>query len=519
MKTSVILLVTLLSTGLIYAQSDFPKTWETKMDVENMWHSVKNDLSMVLVGDKKEIAMYDGNNGKQLWKFNFKEKLGEKTVDDWSYYWAMEGEPVEIVYQKNKTKTTIYLDSKTGNVNSNITESNLKSKNEVAKKKTRTKYATSAISDDNSNAVELTFLDKFLKNSVSGNTFNFTLTCYGDYNWSTPFQLRAVTHINRLLLPSNEPAIVVNVKISGKHVLVMAEGLSVFDLATGKLLWTTSYDMVQASTSSQEIGRTPMPIADNNAVYICDFSKGEKTIKKLNINTGSVIWENVKLNKNDVISDLAFYNNTLLVKYGGFIRKAKNVYNPNDGSTTYRANYEYEGTSNIKGIDVNNGTMLWDFNVLYPDEKFSKSECSMLMEGKNIATCSPKNIYLLNPSTGATVQKAALDKAIGSPENIYSFGSNLIVEGKEGIASYSQEGCKQNYATNTGQTLMIESLPNSTIVWTGKSPEEMNEFINFDLSNGKIYGTLKGCMYPNFDVDGDSFIRFNGSTMTRYKTK
>lgn len=515
MKKVSFLFAVIFNSIIAFAQQEFPKTWETKMDVENKWHAIKGDLSMVLVGDLYEIAMYDGTNGKQLWKYNFKEKLDVKKIDDWHFYWAMEDEPVEITYEKNKTITTFYLDSKTGVENTKITEDKLKPKYV----KTKVRNALGDIDVQSGTVVQLSYLDKFLKNSSTGNTFNFTLTATEGYSWNTSFQMKAVSHLNRVLLSNTVPQIVVTVKIIHDKVLVMGEGMCVFDLKTGKQLWSTTYDMVNAGMTSQEIGRTPLPVADEKAVYLCDFTKGEGLIKKLDINTGAVIWENVKLKGNEIVDELVISGNTLLVKYGGFIRKAKNIYNPNDGTTAYKASFEYEGTSNIKGLDTGNGNLKWDFNALYAESKFDKSQCSILIDNGQLIACSPKSIFYLNPENGASLKTTVLSKEIGAPKSIVTMNENFIVEGSTGLSSFSKSTCTQNYATNTDKALMVEYYPNATIVWTGKEYDEMNEFINIDITSGQIVYKLKDCMYPNFDEMGDQFIRFNGKMMYRYTTK
>ncbi|MCC6838007.1 MAG: PQQ-binding-like beta-propeller repeat protein [Bacteroidia bacterium] len=512
--------VLLFVSQVAFSQSEFKKQWETKVDVKNEWNSCNSDLSMIIVGDLKEFSMVDGTSGKTLWTFKAKERLGIKSVEDWTFLWAKEGDPVEVVYKKPKedSKTTIYLDSKTGEINSSITESTLKDKTTKTKRvRTRTTYATSAIDEASGTYIDLFYKDKFLKNASAGNEFELTVKASVGYNWSTTIKARAVAHLNRLLLSSDEPDVVMNIIVKNDKVFIIYEGISVLDLKTGAFLWSTSFDMVQAGLTSQEMGRSPLPTVDKDAVYICDFSKGEKAIKKLDINTGQVLWKGDKLDNDDVISQLYVVNNTLVAKFGGYVRKAKSIYNPNNGATTQKAKIEYEGTSDIRAYDIVSGKQLWTAAVVFGEDKISKSECGIYLDNDKLIACSSKNIYFIESASGKIINKTELGKEIGKPQYIFVDNNNYIVEGEEGIASFSESGTK-NYATATGKTLLIEYKGEAFIVWSGKDEDDMNEFIRFDLASGKILGKLKGCYRPLFDTTGDYFIRFNNETITKYKT-
>lgn len=512
--------VSLVLTQSFVAQNEFKKAWETNVDVENKWNSCNADLSMIIIGDLKVFSMVDGTNGKTLWTFNAKEKLGIKSVEDWTFLWGKEGEPVEVIYKKPKedVKTTIYLDSKSGEITNSFSESTLKDKaSKVNRSRSRTRFASSAYDEVSNTFVDLYFKDKFLKNSSAGNTFDVTVKASLNYNWSTPIKARAVTHINRLLLSSNDPDIMMNVMIKNEKVFVIYEGITVLDLKTGNVLWNTTFDLVDAGMTSQEIGKAPLPTVDKNAVYVCDLSKGEKAIKKLDINTGALIWKSEKLDNDEVVSQLSIVDNTLVAKFGGSIRKAKSVYNANNGATTQIAKNVYEGKSDIRVFDAGSGKVIWTAEKVFSEDKFSKSECSILLNENNLVACSPKFLYIVNPATGEIKNKTEIGKEIGKPEFIFEYDNNYIVKGEEGIASFKSNGSK-NYAVSTDKALFTEFVGDAFIVWTGKDTDDMNEFIRFDLSSGKIMGKLKGCYYPRFNGDGNYFIRFNGETITKYQT-
>ncbi len=348
------------------AQSEFKKVWEMKASAPNKWNDQTPDLSRILMGDLKVIEMIDGTTGKSLWTFDVKAQLGVKSMEDWFFLWAKEGEPVEVVYKKPKedAKTSVYLNSTTGKIESSITEATLVDKAvKVRSKKIKTIFANSCVDEASATTVSITYKDKKLKSALGGSDMDLTVNSSGGNNWTAKFTAKCVRHLCDELLSSYEPDMMVNVSVSNGKVFVVYEGVTVFDLKTGKQLWSTTFDNVQTSVglkAKQEIGRSPMPVSNENAVFICDFSKGEKAIKKLDINTGAELWRSEKLSSDDVISQLIVTGNTLVAKMGGIIRVEKFIPDANGGigDGTYKVNYEYEGTSEIRGYDLATGRFL-----------------------------------------------------------------------------------------------------------------------------------------------------------------
>ena len=75
------ILTALLIPSIASAQKEFPKVWETKFNVDVAWKSYTDDLQYVIGGDMSEVEMLDGNTGKSLWTYNFKEKNGVKKCE------------------------------------------------------------------------------------------------------------------------------------------------------------------------------------------------------------------------------------------------------------------------------------------------------------------------------------------------------------------------------------------------------------------------------------------------------
>jgi outer membrane protein assembly factor BamB len=528
MKTKHLITALLLAgSHFLYAQAEFKKEWETKAKVENKWNSCNADLSMVLMGDLESFSMIDGTNGKILWTCVAKEKFGVKEVDNWSFLWAKEGDPVEVIYKKKKEKTTttVYLDPRTGEVKSSFTESDLvDKKDKIEKTKGKTLFADEAYDPNSTTWVEVGYDDKKVKSAAGGTDMDLTIIASGGNTWKTKITAKCVRHLCDIMLSSNEPEMMVNVMIAQEKVFVVYEGITVLDLKTGTVLWNTSFDNIKTSVglkASQEIGRCAMPVATVDAVYICDLSKGERAVKKLDINTGKLIWKGDKLSNDDIVSQLFVYDNNLIVKFGGVIRTEKFIPNANGGvgDGVYKVEYTYEGNSEIRAYDTQTGKQTWTSVTAFKEEKLNKSECSVMLDENKLIVCSDKSFMIIDAKTGSRLSTEDLgSKQIGKAQYLFMYDDHFIVEGNEGIASFTKQG-KKVYATSTDKRLMSEFRHDAYIVWVGKEMDDMNEFVRFDLTTGKVLGSLKGCYRPRFDQTGDYFIRFNDQTVTKYKTK
>jgi len=525
MKKIIIAIALLLNIQNTFAQSEFKKEWETKIDFDSKWNICNTDLTLILAGNLRELLMIDGLTGKQKWRFNVKEKLNVKLLEDWNFLTTKENEPIELVYfdKKVDSNVVVYLNAQTGEIDNNNLV--LKDKKDEIIKTKSTMFTHSVFDQASNTSIKINYQDRLLKSAMGkGSTINFTVNAKGTYNWETTLNGKCLRHLCDNLLTSNEPDVMFNLLVSNDKVFVIYEGISVLDLKTGKQIWNTTFDNVQLTIglrAKQEIGRSAMPITNNNAVFICDFSKGEKAIKKLDINTGNLIWKSDELKNSDVISQLLVANNFLVAKFGGYIRKE--IYIPDGnggiGDGTYKVKYDYEGNSEIRVYNIETGKPIWNSNQVFVDDKFSSSECSILNDGNKLIACSNKWFYIVNSENGTLLHKAELDKkTIGKPQSIFKFNNNYIVEAEEGIASYSATAQK-NYAISTNKKLFTEFKGNTYIVWTEKDVEDLNTFIKIDLNTGKITGKIKKCPYPKFNSKGNFFVQFADNIVKKYSVE
>ena len=82
MRRSFLLLF--LLPNLLAAQTEFAKVWETKLSFDPRWTACTQDLDYVLAVVLTDFQMLDGETGKTLWNYNFKEKHGVSKFERYS---------------------------------------------------------------------------------------------------------------------------------------------------------------------------------------------------------------------------------------------------------------------------------------------------------------------------------------------------------------------------------------------------------------------------------------------------
>lgn len=520
------LLMLFLLPNLLIAQTEFAKVWETKLSVDPRWTSCTPDLDYVLAIELSELQMLDGITGKSLWTYNIKEKHGVPKFEKCTAH--DENETVEVVIQKkgkDASRETYYLDYRTGKV---VSASELPARakektTHIPKSMRSRKVNQSSCYDEGSRTVVNVGYDAQRIMSAKGGTeLNITVEAAGGYGWKQNFTGRVVRHLTNNYLPAEEGDVILNVSCGHGKVFVVYEGITCLDLTTGKVLWSNTFDNVETSTGlkvKQEIGRAAMPLITADGVYICDFSKGERSIKKLDPGTGAVLWTADKLKKDDIVSELLMDGGNLIARFGGVIRVEQYIPGMNGNPDVYKVENVFEGSTSVRAYDAATGRSSWNTEAMELPDNFKKSECGLLSGNGRVIACGEKNLYVFDAATGKLLLQGDYNaKAIGKARWLYAYEGNYMIEGEKGIAQLTPDASVV-YATNTGKCLMTEMRGDAFIIWTGKDADDRNKFIRFDPSSGRINGMVEDCPRPRFDVTGDRFVRLIGQKATLFSTK
>jgi len=515
------------------SQKEFQQLYELKFPVEVERWASDDDNTWVVAGDDGEICGVDAVTGKVAWTLNMKERFGVKKCERWSY--NTDAGTVEVVCKgdkKDETKTHL-LDAKTGQ----------NAGSETGKKPEKAKSSYwSAFSMKNSSSwsnaggirVEdpqvTLYLDydrpKMNASYGRGTLSTIKVTCIGEYSWTATVAgsfVRALCD-NVVGFGDGFGGDFISIQANKDVVFVQYEGLSVIDIKTGKLLWETTFDYSSFDfgmiKSEMIVGRAPMPTCDDKSAYIADLSKDVRAIRKFDLFTGKLIWESEKLPKDAIIAEIKVVDGVLLVRNGGRVNVQKLVTNANTGGQTCISEMKDEGDFSLNAYDAATGKPLWiaeDLKAL--GDKF-KSITNMLTDGKLVYVASDRNIFCLDPKTGQSKWKTDLSKAkIGKPVSLLFLESDILIDAEEGLSRVKTTDGSSVYATNTDKNMGWFFADRVFYVWTGKKPDDICQFIRFNLQTGVIEGIQKEDTYnPYFSPDGNEFIRKSGNTLTRYRT-
>lgn len=519
-----LLFICLTLPTLLIAQQEFPTVWQGKFSVDAEYKRVSDDLAHIVGGDFTEIEMLDGTTGKSLWVHNFKEKNGVKKCERWSMEDGTGTMRVVIDKGKEGGEEELHLDFQTGAVVASAQlAARTKEKEKVKKTKDRSRRMdhTSAYDAEANVTIDLAYDEKNIMGVKKGSDLLLTVEASGAKQWKTEFTGRVVSRLTKLYLPSSAGDVILDVVIAKGRVYVVYEGITCLDLNTGNILWNTSFDNVEVSTGlkiKQEIGRSAMPLVTDDGVYICDFSKGERTIKKLEPSTGAVIWQADKLKNDDIVSELVLDGGNLIARFGGVIRVEQYIPGLDGNPDVYKVEYAFEGSTSLRAYNAASGKPAWHTGDMDLADNFKKAECNILSNAGKVYACGEKNMYVFDAATGKLdLQGDYNAKEIGKAKALYVDAGAYMIEGEKGIARLGAD-LKPVYATNTGKCLLTEMEGDAFIVWTGKDMDDRKEFIRFDPLTGAIMGKLDDCYRPHFSPSGDRFVRFDGQKAIMYRT-
>jgi len=518
---------------LMSSQKEFPKMYELKFPVTVDQWEVNDDITTLVAGDMAEVCGIDAESGKVLWTIITKEKFGTKKVESWTYDTDLGVVEFKYKGEKKGDFTYSFVEERTGELIGKETELRKRSEKAPKVKRIKSKRSKSSFAGlgglevaDPAVTLNLEYERPKMNSSFGrGKTMPITVSCTGELSWSTTIQgafVRALCD-NVIGYGDDFGGDFIDIDTYGNYVFIQYEGLTVLDIKSGKVLWSTTFDFSSFDfgvfKSEMIIGRAPMPVCDNNAAYIADLSKDVRAIRKFDLSTGNKLWESERLDKDGIITQMIVVNGALIVRNGGEVLVQKLVVNGNDGSQTCISEMKEEGDFSLNAYDVSTGKSLWvadDLKAL--GDKF-KGISNLITDNDIIYVASEKNLFALEAKTGAAKWKVDVAKMkIGKPGVIYFEGDDILIGTKEGLARVKKSDGATIYATNFDQNFGGFFRGDVYYVWTGKKPDEINEFIRFNLETGAVEGGIKDTGYPYFSYDGNEFVKKKDNILYRFKT-
>ena len=513
-----------------FAQKEFKKLYEIKFPVSvDKWES-NNEESLVFAGDLSEFCAVDAVSGKVLWQLNVKERFDVRKVNQWYYEEEFAAVVVEVAGKKDEV-VTHYLDELTGKETTNPTKRVEDNKTSglgwSGMFESSWTGKGSVLVSDPSVILSLSYESPRFNGSVQrSKKFPITVDCIGDVNWSTTVEGSFVRSLcdNVVGYGDDFGGDFITMFSDGGYVFVVYEGLSVLDIKTGKLVWETTFDFsifdFGVFKSELIVGRAPMPVCDGTSVYVADLSKDSRAIKKFDLASGKVLWTSEKFSKDEIITEMVVENGVLIVRNGGEVLVQSYIQNANTGAETCLSEWKEEGDFSLTAYDTGTGKTLWvgdDMKSL--GDKFKKIS-NLLVEEGVLFVASDRNLFALDPKTATMKYKVDISSMkIGKPKDILFFEEDILIFAEEGMARVEKATGKVKYGTNTDGNYGGFVEGEVFYLWTGEKPEEINEFIRFNLATGAIEGKMEDTPNPYFSPDGNEFIKVKKDVLSRYRTK
>ncbi|HEU4716179.1 MAG TPA: PQQ-binding-like beta-propeller repeat protein [Bacteroidia bacterium] len=464
--------------------------------LDNYFESVKGFA--VLNNTKSQLDMVEAKSGKALWSVPVTGNVSVGKAEGYNLCFTDDGNEVK------------YYDAETGKPVASVDFSKY-----ALKSDRKTLYGGMAVSEEQDRMATMTY-QKRLVAGATGSKRKITVTCKklsdASTQWATTFEGIVVT-----TLTTEED--LVSIDIVGDKVFAMYEGITVLDLATGKILWSADFDNSDVSVglkAKQEIGISAMPFVDGNAVYVVDLKK-DNDIKKYDAATGKILWESPKMGKDPVVPNIVVADGVLIAQLGGRINVQTYIPGSNGNPDVYKSEYKFVGPYGLIAYGTDNGQVLWQTDKMKDvlKDKFSDRITDVQVADGKAFVCSDKNLFCLDPKTGQPSFTTPLgDLKIGGPLQLTldKKGGRIYVICDKGIAAFGMSDGKNIYATKVGDILSDFSVGDNYFVWIGE-----DEFAGFDLATGKVKGTFKGQTHPRLTPDGNYLFNFDGSKVQKYK--
>jgi outer membrane protein assembly factor BamB len=311
---------------------------------------------------------------------------------------------------------------------------------------------------------------------------------------------------------------VITFDVVGDKVIVIYEGISVFDLNDGRKLWSGAYESVDYNGGLKvtQTLNVAARLTAGDGVFLVD--RKTERIHKYDLVAGKELWTAPIISSDDIIPYMILKNQTLLVQFGGYM----SVQTFFTGDQVYKSENKFAGNSyGIRAYNAETGALLWDTDKMKDvlKEKFGERITDLITEGDYLFVCGEKTLFALDVRTGLPKYTVNIkDLKIGSPFALRLSVSDqrLYLDCDEGIAAFNVADGKTIYSTNMDKNFGRFSQGKNYFAWVGSTPTELSTLIGFDLNAGAIKGKYEmNSDTPQLTDDGEYLIRFDGKNVTK----
>ncbi len=567
-RISLYLLLFFASNSPVSAQKDMTELWESKLEHKCEQNELNEELGLIISSSEKEISIVDSKTGKVKWTNSFKKLTDGKLnkVDERIPMWDAK---VVFLFDRQRGKDDmavidlingqmLWHSDKYQNVSGEavvympeLEMFAISSKSAFHMIKARTgeelwetqgfkgtlgKYL---INRNDNTIIALNYNPNAangLKIFAAFGAFKSQLTKLNIKNGDIIWQTDIKGAVEREIKSGN---ILASLKILGDDKLMLyLQGIQMFDLSSGKMLWSVVHDESIMEETKRGIGANYVgskiirsavyraiaePLIDGDNIFVVDIpDRTHQFVSKYNLSTGKLIWKSEEIKNLKVAPNLYKAGDKLVLQVGGrvevqaIVQKKQNAGGfgglPSTSIVTYERVRFYKefGPFGVMGFNADNGQQAWR------SERFSKGVTNAFINNNQLIVASGKELYNLDPATGNEKYEVSLrDDDLRQTESLFRMGENAIMVCEKGVSSYKFSEGKKNWAVRTKRGDLYDISGNIAFYRT-----EKNDQIAIDLETGS---------YTNYDArkdadtevseDGSFLFIFEKSKITKAKTK
>ncbi len=193
--------------------------------------------------------------------------------------------------------------------------------------------------------------------------------------------------------------------IVNNNVILITDGIEAFDLENGTQKYNVAYRPYVPSGPGHYTDGIFSPIFMDNSIIIADGTKGDISIKNIDINTGKVLWvsEPQKGKEFAPMADISMQTNSVIIQFGGVCNF---VSQKNAGTTSLQT------PCSIVSFDLNTGKKNWGID--YKKGVFVSGinkDNVIAFSGNEIQTIDLTNGTVTNTATSPFDEKVFITKS------------------------------------------------------------------------------------------------------------
>ncbi len=263
--------------------------------------------------------------------------------------------------------------------------------------------------------------------------------------------------------------------VRGDKVYINMNGLQVYNFATGKNIWSATYEndmdggkgiaLLGTKKQSKIYRAIAEPLFTENAVYLVLLGNRDKTkyVEKHDLETGKIMWTSEKITGAFCIPNIYKAGNKIMVQVGGKVQMQELRWEEastgaggalmalggyGSGSAKQWVPYifwDYKNQKNsVLSLDEGNGSTSWR------SEKFDKRITDFIIDNnKTLFVGDGDEFYGYDIATGNQLFVVKHNDAkVGKASDVIDFDDKVIVLSEKGLAAYFKKDGTRAYASD-----------------------------------------------------------------------